>query len=762
MKKRKGSKYYFYQYLFNFMCTLFVPVLAMGLIYARAESTVRRQVIVSSTNALNRFFNTVDAKAESMRNICIGVANTDECIAYAAFLGTPGVNKAYQGVKTMNALREFRQEGLYDVFVYYPEDNLIISGFNGSLKPKYYYDSYYYSIQDQKKGDGCWEEFQSMIQYSSKKPEFFVLNPGKDRYLCMAVRHQGNNGANSGYVAVVVLQPNFMEELFGEEDEVSENILMMFNQKEEILLSSDERFDSYHLAEKGGEDFYQVKVDGERYLMKDKPSKKTEAYYVAAIPEDYFWHQLSELRFYCGISILICVIASILIAYHNTVRSYQPIAQMMKYLKEQTRADFGTNMQNEFDYVEKILQKEIDEKELLEKKMKRSRDAFQEKFLFSLLNGTRSVSDQGEDIFQENGITLCSDRFCTCIMNMNSKDGENRDDIRPFVVKNVFIELCEGEVNGYVIPLSGGCYILWVNLLEGKEEKLFQILEQGSDFLKKYYQWDIAMGVSRVQEGVFRIPETYREAQEALRYEYLFGKNSIIRYDAIAQRTFQYPSFAESRLSRLIMEYLTEGADKEGAKELTRQIKEQYGLSEEMSIETMECFKFEAVNVLNRAVISCDCSQAERKELLEAPLNKKTFEEFMTHFESLLELLYEKKKEKTSENNICYQVKEYIEAQYQNPELSVTMIGEDLRLPAAQISSMFRNQYGISLPNYISGVRIGHAKNLLKETDQSIQEIADKTGFLSSTVFGRTFKKMEGITPTMYRELTQAAKEEEQ
>ena len=81
------------------------------------------------------------------------------------------------------------------------------------------------------------------------------------------------------------------------------------------------------------------------------------------------------------------------------------------------------------------------------------------------------------------------------------------------------------------------------------------------------------------------------------------------------------------------------------------------------------------------------------------------------------------------------------------------MIGEELGVSSVEMSKVFRERYNSSIPDYISTVRIRNSKEDLRETNKSIKDVAAENGFLSSTVFIATFKKIEGITPGKYRDL---------
>lgn len=103
--------------------------------------------------------------------------------------------------------------------------------------------------------------------------------------------------------------------------------------------------------------------------------------------------------------------------------------------------------------------------------------------------------------------------------------------------------------------------------------------------------------------------------------------------------------------------------------------------------------------------------------------------------------------------SISAQVRKYIEENFHDPSLSVNTLGDRFDLSPSYLSKIFKDENEISIPDYISKVRIDNAKELLRNTDKTIQKIAEETGFLSSSVFIRVFKKMEGITPGAYRKL---------
>ena len=91
-----------------------------------------------------------------------------------------------------------------------------------------------------------------------------------------------------------------------------------------------------------------------------------------------------------------------------------------------------------------------------------------------------------------------------------------------------------------------------------------------------------------------------------------------------------------------------------------------------------------------------------------------------------------------------------IEARIQDP-LSLAELASLSGLGRTYFSFVFKEVTGMKLQDYLIQARINKAKDLLKNFELKIKEIAYQVGFRSPDYFCRIFKKKTGLSPTEWR-----------
>ncbi len=93
---------------------------------------------------------------------------------------------------------------------------------------------------------------------------------------------------------------------------------------------------------------------------------------------------------------------------------------------------------------------------------------------------------------------------------------------------------------------------------------------------------------------------------------------------------------------------------------------------------------------------------------------------------------------------------EYIHQNFSNP-IPIEGLARNANLSVSAFSRKFSQETGASPAAYIVSIRLGKAKKLLRSSEQSITEIAQRCGFSSAAHLSSSFKKRCGVTPSEYR-----------
>lgn len=97
--------------------------------------------------------------------------------------------------------------------------------------------------------------------------------------------------------------------------------------------------------------------------------------------------------------------------------------------------------------------------------------------------------------------------------------------------------------------------------------------------------------------------------------------------------------------------------------------------------------------------------------------------------------------------------KHILEHLHDPDELSLVRLAELVYFNPSYLSRLFKQVTEINLSEYITGARMGKAKQLLGDPDIKIQEVAERVGYGTATNFTRSFRKIMNMTPQEYRSL---------
>lgn len=106
--------------------------------------------------------------------------------------------------------------------------------------------------------------------------------------------------------------------------------------------------------------------------------------------------------------------------------------------------------------------------------------------------------------------------------------------------------------------------------------------------------------------------------------------------------------------------------------------------------------------------------------------------------------------EKGSAGQMQRQLLEYIRMHYRE-KLTLSDLAEQFHLSPKYISRYFKEKFHLTISEYIWHLRMNHAKGLLEDTQLSITEVAEQSGFSSVSFFIREFTGANGCAPRKWR-----------
>lgn len=261
----------------------------------------------------------------------------------------------------------------------------------------------------------------------------------------------------------------------------------------------------------------------------------------------------------------------------------------------------------------------------------------------------------------------------------------------------------------------------------------------------------VSVFVGKSFPGLCGVHPSYQSAQYALGHRHLFGPGKV-NYAEFIEKSQNYALFYEKDHEAKICEAILSG-DEAACAAAAREM-----------VSDMHAFylSFEQVNFYLHSLLAAiykrmeQLSGSEIFSFLDAP----RFNDFDS-FDGIACFLNEMCKDiirRLTEQKGGYnkmQIEraiDYMNAHLDDASLTLPVICAYLALSTSYFSSLFKAETGKTFVEYLTGIRMEKAKQLLGTTDLKTYEIAERCGFSDPHYFSSSFKKYTSQTPKEYRE----------
>lgn len=98
------------------------------------------------------------------------------------------------------------------------------------------------------------------------------------------------------------------------------------------------------------------------------------------------------------------------------------------------------------------------------------------------------------------------------------------------------------------------------------------------------------------------------------------------------------------------------------------------------------------------------------------------------------------------------EIRSFIDENYNTP-ITLDSLSTRFYINKTYLAEIFKEQYGVGINEYLIEKRVTKAKEMLRFTEMTMDEIAEAIGVNGAPYFSRMFKKTEGISPKEWRKV---------
>ena len=102
-------------------------------------------------------------------------------------------------------------------------------------------------------------------------------------------------------------------------------------------------------------------------------------------------------------------------------------------------------------------------------------------------------------------------------------------------------------------------------------------------------------------------------------------------------------------------------------------------------------------------------------------------------------------------SEIIEKARDYIGQNYMSENISLNLVASSVNISPSYFSSLFSQEVGSTFVEYLTGVRMEKAKEMLENTHKKIVTISYEVGYSNVSYFCQSFREYFGVSPQKFR-----------
>ena len=758
-KKSRTYKVWFFSYLM----ILLLPIGFTLFQYRHTQEVLTNEVIQLNFVNLKNTQSNIDSAISQIKNVLSlisGNHNINKRLSRSDFVA-PDMYEMYETAREISAYNS-TVDIIKEIYVYLPKSNLVLTSHNAVKNADEFF------LLDGRDLDIKIDDWKMLLASTQSKmiPNMTMLDNKSKQVECMAFLYSFPSfsaGEDEDAVIVTIIENRALAFDLDNNRLYKEGSFFLFNESGEniVRFGNTEKYPIELVEKLGDADSVNTTFNGENIYILQLHSNLSKWRQVAILPTASSFSSIYQTR---TISIFVFVFSGVmgmLLILCLLRYNYTPLSTLIHNVSKFSKSE---EYKDEYSLVNHVLNNTVREKEEISHLL----DAQKKEMRIHLFR--RMLKNEVDDNLYANSFELYDINFefdCFFVLivrfddvgllfrNDETMTDKERVGYAQSIVSNVLEEMMNARALAYMLPfedMAVGIVNIASEHLSIWKEALKEIVIEAQAFVEDNFEFYFSVAVSNVQGSCTGIPRAYAEALTALEYMVLLVDDTMMFCDDIPSRsnTFYYPIDVENKLLNSM-----KTGDDQTANLLIDEVFRRNFKDNTISAGLARCFIIDIESTIIKGV----------HELLDTA-DSGILDEIM----SIETLVYnERLKEKIQDiiRKICEQVrlgvgkdnkyvvvkmKKFIDENYTNPDLSISVIAEHVGLNPTYATTVFKKHMGNAILNYLTHQRVEAAKILLARPDITIEEISNKVGYMYWRTFTRMFKKTVGVSPSEYRE----------
>lgn len=398
------------------------------------------------------------------------------------------------------------------------------------------------------------------------------------------------------------------------------------------------------------------------------------------------------------------------------------------------------------------------ESQVLQSRLKKQLPRLREGFFMHLSQGYLYAmsEDKLRQRLEEYGLSLQDQSMMVVVVQL-----ERAEASMSFAVSNILEERAKTSFDQAAIlrfhDLSVGMLIFLDREDEGTRTSIQQLCDEIVAAINKVLKMKVTLSKSRKTDQLSEVMQLFEEAKLALRFRELEDVNQVIDAEKVSivkeGQPFDYPLVLENK----ILHALRTGDEKEAVQLVSQFVRV---VSENNAKEWfVQQAMLHLLGSVQHTVLQMGVDPYRifgTANLYEQLCQLRKPEKFRQWFEDALIKPFIQELESWNDFRTKQLVEKTIAIIHENymKDISLEYCADQLQTMFYTLSKSFKQTTGKNFIDYLTDLRLKKAKDLLRDTNMRVNDIAEMVGYQPGYLH-RIFKKHEGVTPSRYREKIQ-------